>query len=83
MGNFGFGSGCLDQIVEVVKYLIRANAYPQFLVLIYLPWRVIFLVAVTVDGGVSVVDWQAYCPPWDVCRGLNERVRMVVEPVVL
>ena len=47
------------------------------------PWTVTFLVAVTVDGGVAVVDWQAYCPPWDVCRGLKERVRMVVEPVVL
>ena len=47
------------------------------------PWTVIFLVAVTVDGGVSVVDWQVYCPPCDVCRGLNERVRVVVEPVVL
>ena len=39
--------------------------------------------AVTVDGGVLIVDWQVYCPPWDVCRGLNERVRVVVEPVVL
>ena len=47
------------------------------------PWTVTFLVAFTVDGGVSVVDWQVYCPPWDVCRGLNERVRVVVEPVVL
>ena len=36
-----------------------------------------FLVAITVDGGVSVVDWQVYCPPCDVCRGLNERVRVV------
>ena len=42
-----------------------------------------FLFAVTVDGGVPVVDWQVYCPPCDVCRGLNERVRVVVEPVVL
>ena len=51
---------------------------------VYLPWTVTFLVAVTVDAGVSVVDWQVYCPPWDVCRGLNERVRrVVVEPVVL
>ena len=39
--------------------------------------------AVTVDGGVLVIDRQVYCPPWDVCRGLNERVRMVVEPVIL
>ena len=39
--------------------------------------------AFTVDGGVSVVDWQVYCPPWDVCRGLKERVRVVVEPVFL
>ena len=50
---------------------------------VYLPWTVAFLVAVTVVGGVSVVDWQVYCPPWDVCRRLNERVRVVVEPVVL
>ena len=42
-----------------------------------------FLVAVTVDGGESIVDWQMYCPPCDVCRGLNERVRVVLEPVVL
>ena len=49
----------------------------------HLPWTVTFLVAVTVDEGVSVVDWQVYCPPWDVYRGLNERVRMVVEPAVL
>ena len=49
----------------------------------YLPWTVTFLVAFTVDGGVSVVDWQVYCPPWDVRRGLNERVRVVVEPVLL
>ena len=38
---------------------------------------------VTGDAGVSTVDWQMYCPPYDVCRGLNERVRVVVEPVVL
>ena len=44
-------------------------------------WTVTFLVAVTVDAGVSIVDWQVYCPPWDVCRGLNERMRVVVEPV--
>ena len=50
---------------------------------IHLPWTVTFLVAFTVDGGVAVVDWQVYCPPLDVCRGLNERVRMVVESVVL
>ena len=46
------------------------------------PWTVTFLVAVTVDAGVSIVDWQVYCPPLDVCRGLNERVRVVVELVV-
>ena len=39
--------------------------------------------AFTVDGGVLVVDWQVYCPPCDLCRGLNERVRVVVELVVL
>ena len=50
---------------------------------IYSPWTVTSVVAFPVDGGVSVVDWQVYCPPWDVCRGLNERVRVVVEPVVL
>ena len=50
---------------------------------VYLPWTVTFLVAVTVDAGVSVVEWQVYCPPCDVCRGLNERMRVVVEPVVL
>ena len=37
----------------------------------------------TVDAGVSVVDRQVYCPLWDVLRGLNERVRVVVESVVL
>ena len=42
-----------------------------------------FLLAFTVDGGVPIVDWQVYSPPCDVCRGLNERVRVVVEPVVL
>ena len=47
------------------------------------PWTVTSVVAFTVDGGVSVVDWQVYCPPCDVCRGLNERVRVVVELVVL
>ena len=47
------------------------------------PWTVTSVVAFTVDGGVLVVDWQMYCPPWDVCRGLNERVRVVVESVVL
>ena len=47
------------------------------------PWTVTFLVAFTVDGGVSIFDWQVYCPPWDVCRGLNERVRVLVEWVVL
>ena len=46
-------------------------------------WTVTFLVAVTVDEGVAVVDRQVYCPPWDVCRGLNEIVRMVVEPLDL
>ena len=49
---------------------------------IYIPWTVTFLVAFTVDGGVSIFDWQVYCSPWDVCRGLNERVRIVVELVV-
>ena len=49
---------------------------------IYQPWTVTFLVAFTVDGGVSIFDWQVYCPPWDVLRGLNERVRIVVELVV-
>ena len=49
----------------------------------YSPWTDKFLVAFTVDGGVLVIDQQVYCPPWDVCRGLNERVRMVVELVVL
>ena len=47
------------------------------------PWTVTFLVAFTVDEGVSIVDRQVYCRPWDVCRGLNERVRVVVESVVL
>ena len=47
------------------------------------PWTVTSVVAFTVDEGVSVVDWQVYCPPCDVCRGLNERVRVVVELVVL
>ena len=42
-----------------------------------------FLVAFTVDAGESIVDRQVYCPPWDVLRGLNERVRVVVELVVL
>ena len=51
-------------------------------VIVYLPWTVTFLVAVTVDAGVPIVDWQVYCPPWDVRRGLNERVRVVIEPVV-
>ena len=41
-----------------------------------------FLVAFTVNAGMSVVDLQVYSPPWDVLSGLNERVRMVVEPVV-
>ena len=54
---------------------------------IYLPWTVTLLVAVTVDAGVSIFDWQVYCPPCDVYRGLNERVRVevesLVEPVVL
>ena len=49
----------------------------------YLPWTVTFFVAFAVDAGVSVVDWQVYSPPWDVCSELNERVRVVVEPVVL
>ena len=47
------------------------------------PWTVTSVVAFTVDGGVLVVDWQVYCPPCDLCRGLNERVRVVVELVVL
>ena len=56
----------------------------QVLQIVNSPWTVTFLVAFTVDGGVLVVDWQVYCLPWDVTRGLNERVRMVVfEPVVL
>ena len=42
-----------------------------------------FLVAITVDAGESIVDWQVYSPPWDVLRGLKESVRVVVEPVVL
>ena len=50
---------------------------------IHSPRTVTFLMAVTVDAGVSIVDWQVYCPPCDVCRGLNERVRVVIEPVVL
>ena len=50
---------------------------------IYSPWTVTSAVAFTVDAGVSIVDWQVYSPPCDVCRGLNERVRVVVEPVVL
>ena len=50
---------------------------------IHSPWTVTFVVAVTVDEGMSIVDWQVYCPPWDVCRGLDERVRMVVEPLAL
>ena len=50
---------------------------------IYSPWTVTSAVAVTVDGGESIVDWQVYSPPWNVCRGLNERVRVVLEPVVL
>ena len=50
---------------------------------IHSPWTVTFLMAVTVDGDLPAVDWQVYCSPWDVCRGLNERVRMVVELVVL
>ena len=37
----------------------------------------------TVDGGVPIVDWQVYSLPCDVLRGLNERVRVVVELVVL
>ena len=41
-----------------------------------------FFVAITVDGDVPINDWQVYCPPWDVCKGLNERVRVVVELVV-
>ena len=49
----------------------------------YSLWTVTFLVAFTVDAGVSIVDWQVYSPPCDVCRGLNERVRVVLEPVVL
>ena len=47
------------------------------------PWTVTFFMTVTVDAGASIVDWQMYCPPYDVCRGLNERVRVVVESVVL
>ena len=47
------------------------------------PWIVTFLMTVTVDAGVSIVDWQMYCPPYDMCRKLNERVRVVVEPVVI
>ena len=50
---------------------------------IYSPWTVTSAVAFTVDGGVPIVDWQVYCPPCTVCRRLNERVRVVVELVVL
>ena len=50
---------------------------------IHSPWTVTFLVAFTVDAGAPIIDWQVYCPPCDVCRGLKERVRVVVEPVVL
>ena len=39
--------------------------------------------AFTVDAGESIVDWQVYSPPWDVYRGLNERVRLVVELLFL
>ena len=39
--------------------------------------------AFTVDAGESIVDWQVYSPLWDVLRGLKERVRVVLEPVVL
>ena len=49
----------------------------------YLPWTVTFLVAFTVEAGVPIIDWQMYCPPCDVCRVLKERVRVVVETVVL
>ena len=31
---------------------------------------------------VSAVAWQVYPPPWDVRRGLNVRVRVVVVPDV-
>ena len=47
------------------------------------PWTVTSVVAFTVNSGVLVADWQMYSPPWDVCRGLKESVRVVVEPVVL
>ena len=49
----------------------------------YLPWIVTFLVAFTVEAGAPIIDRQVYCPPCDVCRGLKESVRVVVEPVVL
>ena len=47
------------------------------------PWTVTSVVAFTVNSGVLVVDWQMYCPPCDVYRGLKESVRVVVELVVL
>ena len=46
-------------------------------------WIVTSVVAFSVNSGVLVVDRQVYCPPWDVCRELNVRVRVVVKPVVL
>ena len=81
-----FLSKCCEGVLKIKTQsgdLQKNAATVHEVAYLHSPWTVTFLVANTVDAGVSVIDWQVYCPPWDVCRGLNERVRVVLEPVVL
>ena len=76
------------QVVNQIRFVTHKNnalwhIASRCYISIHSPWTVTFLVAVTVDAGVSIFDWQVYCPPWDVLKGSNERVRVVIELVVL
>ena len=41
-----------------------------------------FLVVYRADEATSTSDWQVYCPPWEVRRGWNIRVRFVMLPAL-
>ena len=43
---------------------------------------VTFLVEFCVDEASFTSDWQVYGPPWEVERGLNVRVRVVMLPAL-
>ena len=46
-------------------------------------WLELPLRPVTFNDGMSMVALQVYCPPWEVCRGLNSRSRVNSLPLLV